>query len=116
MPTSSSSASSSASTSSIMTGTSGWIQKQITVKAPHRGFHLITEDIINQTPELSRFVCGTANIFIKHTSASLTINENADPDVRTDMESAFNRIVPEVSIALLYYFLITNLLVFIFLL
>lgn len=106
MPTSSSSstsASTSGSSASIMTGANGWIQKQITVKAPHRGFHLITEDIINQTPELRRFVCGTAHIFIKHTSASLSINENADPDVRTDMESAFNRIVPEVRVRFIVF-------------
>ncbi|CAN0503329.1 unnamed protein product, partial [Ectocarpus sp. 12 AP-2014] len=75
----------------IKTGTAGWAQRTITVTAPSRGCHLITSEISKQVPELRSFRVGMANIFLKHTSASLTINENADPDVRTDMESALNR-------------------------
>lgn len=71
------------------------IQKEITLKAKPRGFHLITSEIESQLPELSRFNTGTAHVFIKHTSAGLTINENADPSVRRDFESHFNRMVPE---------------------
>ncbi|CAN0110388.1 unnamed protein product [Pylaiella littoralis] len=78
----------------IKTGTAGWAQRTITVTAPSRGCHLITSEISKQVPELRSFKVGMANIFLKHTSASLTINENADPDVRTDMESALNQIVP----------------------
>mmetsp|Transcript_10359 Transcript_10359/g.16749 ORF Transcript_10359/g.16749 Transcript_10359/m.16749 type:complete len:208 (+) Transcript_10359:3-626(+) len=79
----------------IQTGTPGWLQKTITVTAPSRGCHLITRDIMNQLPELRNFKVGVAHLFIKHTSASLTINENADPDVQSDMEKALNRLVPE---------------------
>lgn len=71
------------------------IQKEITLKPKPRGFHLITNEILNNLPELKDIKNGIANIFIKHTSASLTINENADPTVRTDMETYFNKIVPE---------------------
>ena len=72
-----------------------WVQKEITLKARARGFHLITDEIEQQLPELARFDVGIVNLFIKHTSASLTINENADPTVRMDMESHFNVMVPE---------------------
>lgn len=72
-----------------------WIQKQITLKPRNRGFHLITNEILKQLPELSQLDVGILNIFIRHTSASLTINENASPDVRTDMETHFNKMVPE---------------------
>ena len=72
-----------------------WIQKEIKLNARSRGFHLITGEILNQLPELAQVQAGLAHIFIKHTSASLTINENADPDVRLDMESHFNVMVPE---------------------
>lgn len=72
-----------------------WIQKQITLKPRNRGFHLITNEILKQLPELSQLDVGILNIFIQHTSASLTINENASPDVRTDMETHFNKMVPE---------------------
>jgi secondary thiamine-phosphate synthase enzyme len=70
-------------------------QKEIRLKARGRGFHIITDEIINQFPELRNIHVGIANILIKHTSASLSINENADPTVRTDMENYFNRLVPE---------------------
>jgi len=71
------------------------IQKEITLKSRGRGFHLITEEIISQLPALDKISKGIAHIFIKHTSASLSINENADSTVRTDMETYFNKIVPE---------------------
>ena len=71
------------------------IQKEITLKPRPRGFHLITSEIFSQIPELKELKAGLAHIFIKHTSASLTINENADPSVRSDMETYFNRAVPE---------------------
>lgn len=71
------------------------VQKEITLKSKPRGFHLITNEIISQIPELKEIKTGFANIFIQHTSASLTINENADLSVRSDMETYFNRAVPE---------------------
>jgi secondary thiamine-phosphate synthase enzyme len=70
-------------------------QKEITLKPKPRGFHLITGEIFSQITELKNFSAGIAHVFIKHTSASLTINENADPSVRADMETYFNRAVPE---------------------
>lgn len=72
-----------------------WIQKEIQLKARTRGFHLITEELLRELPELRDFKVGMMNIFIMHTSASLTINENADPTVRQDFESYFNHAVPE---------------------
>lgn len=72
-----------------------WTQKEIQLPAHPRGFHLITADIVNKIPELRDIRIGLLNILIKHTSASLTINENADPTVRKDFESFFNRAVPE---------------------
>lgn len=72
-----------------------WIQKEITLKPHQRGFHLITDEIFRQFSALSDVKVGMVNIFIKHTSASLTINENADPTVRQDFESFFNRAIPE---------------------
>ena len=72
-----------------------WIQKEIRLKAKDRGFHLITGELLSELPELSNVRIGMMNIFIMHTSASLTINENADPTVREDFESHFSRAVPE---------------------
>lgn len=72
-----------------------WFQKEISLKARSRGFHVITHEIESQIPELSKIKTGLANIFIKHTSASLTLNENVSPDVRSDMEAHFNKMVPE---------------------
>lgn len=72
-----------------------FIQKEILLKERSRGFHIITREIEDMFHELSGISTGIANIFIKHTSASLSINENADPDVRTDLESHFNLMVPE---------------------
>ena len=70
-------------------------QKKITLKPKQRGFHLITKEVLEQIPELEKINAGIAHIFIQHTSASLTINENADPSVRRDFETHFNRMVPE---------------------
>ncbi len=71
------------------------IQKEISLSPKPRGFHLVTNEIISQFSELRDFKNGMLNVFIKHTSASLTINENADPTVRDDFESHMNKIVPE---------------------
>lgn len=72
-----------------------FIQKEIALKPKPRGFHLITNEILAHLPELKNIKAGIAHVFIQHTSASLTINENADPSVRADMETFFNRAVPE---------------------
>ena len=72
-----------------------WFQKTIMIEGQNRGFHLITNQILDQTPEISKFKIGMLHLFLKHTSASLTINENADPTVREDMETHFNQSVPE---------------------
>ncbi len=72
-----------------------WLQKEISIPPKPRGFHLITNDIINNINVIKTVENGLLNLFIKHTSASLTINENADPTVRADFESHFNHIVPE---------------------
>jgi len=72
-----------------------WTQKEIQLQARPRGFHIITDEILKSLPELNGLRIGMMNIFIKHTSASLTINENADPTVRDDFESHFNTFVPE---------------------
>ncbi len=72
-----------------------WIQKEIQLSPKPRGFHLVTREVLAQLPELKDFSVGLAQVFIKHTSASLTLNENASPDVRADMEEYFNRYVPE---------------------
>lgn len=71
------------------------IQKEFSIKPNGRGFHLITNEILNQVDEIKDIKTGIAQIFIKHTSASLTLNENADPTVRSDMEKHFNKMVPE---------------------
>ena len=72
-----------------------WIQKEISLSPKTRGFHLVTREVLSQLPEIKNIHIGLLNVFIKHTSASLTINENADPTVRQDFESYFNRAVPE---------------------
>ena len=72
-----------------------WQQKEISLPSKPRGFHLITTEILKKTPVIKTINIGILHIFIKHTSASLTINENADPSVRTDFESHFNQLVPE---------------------
>lgn len=70
-------------------------QKEFTLKSRPRGFNIITSEILDAIPEIKNFKNGIVTIFIKHTSASLTINENADPDVREDLESHFNAMIPE---------------------
>ncbi len=72
-----------------------WWQKEIVLTARPRGFHLITREILQAIPALQDCTIGLAHFFIQHTSASLAINENADPSVRADMESFFNRTMPE---------------------
>ncbi|QDV52954.1 secondary thiamine-phosphate synthase enzyme YjbQ [Gimesia fumaroli] len=72
-----------------------WIQKQIRLPALRRGFHLVTHEVLSEIPELSQVDVGIMHVFIMHTSASLSINENADPDVPVDLEMAFNKIAPE---------------------
>lgn len=71
------------------------LQREIQISSKDRGFHLITDEIIERFPELNTIKEGMLNIFIKHTSASLTINEAADPTVRSDFEAHFNEMVPE---------------------
>jgi len=72
-----------------------WHQHKLTLPAFRRGFHLITDRVVAVVPELKSVQTGLLHVFILHTSASLTINENADPDVRVDLESSFNAIAPE---------------------
>jgi secondary thiamine-phosphate synthase enzyme len=72
-----------------------WTQRNVTLPAQKRGFHLITREIIAELPELARISVGLLHVFIQHTSASLTINENADPDVPADLETSFSAIAPE---------------------
>ena len=72
-----------------------WFQKTISLKPKSRGFHLVTDEIEAQLPELAELKVGLAHLLIQHTSASLTINENADPTVRQDFESHINKMVPE---------------------
>lgn len=72
-----------------------WIQRDLRLPAHSRGFHLITEAVLESLPELKSFRIGVLHVFIQHTSASLTINENADPDVPQDLESSFNALASE---------------------
>ncbi len=72
-----------------------WLQKRIKLTPRARGFHLITAEIIEQLPEIGSVEIGLAHILLQHTSASISINENADSLVRGDMESHFNELVPE---------------------
>ena len=73
----------------------GWYQREIELGPMTRGFHIITEEIQRQVPEIGRCDIGLAHIFIKHTSASLAVNECADPSVRRDLEAHFNHLAPE---------------------
>lgn len=72
-----------------------FFQKEIILKPYPRGFHIITSEILKAIPEIEQLKIGQLQVFIKHTSASLTINENADPTVRLDFESHINKMVPE---------------------
>lgn len=72
-----------------------WIQRELQLSEMTRGFHPITSQVVEALPELAEMQIGLLHVFIRHTSASLTINENADPDVPIDLESAFSAIAPE---------------------
>lgn len=72
-----------------------WIQKEFSLSPKKRGFHLVTEEVVRCIPEISSLQCGLLHLFLQHTSASLSINENADATVRHDLESHFNHFVPE---------------------
>lgn len=72
-----------------------WIQETVRLRAKRRGCHLITSEVLDAVPGLQELEVGMLCVFIQHTSASLTLNENADPDVRVDMEMALSAIAPE---------------------
>jgi secondary thiamine-phosphate synthase enzyme len=72
-----------------------WIQRQFSLRARPRGAHLVTDEVLAQLPELRQLNVGVLHLFIQHTSASLTINENASADVRGDLERHLNEMVPE---------------------
>lgn len=72
-----------------------WIQQSIVLSPKSRGYHLITDEVLNQLESLRQVEAGLLHLFIQHTSASLTINENADPTVRLDLETHINKMVPE---------------------
>ncbi|HEU4657342.1 MAG TPA: secondary thiamine-phosphate synthase enzyme YjbQ [Capillimicrobium sp.] len=72
-----------------------WRQREITLRPRPRGFHLVTEEILDATPELRELRVGLAHLFLRHTSASLTLNENVSPDVRRDFRAWFDRAVPD---------------------
>jgi secondary thiamine-phosphate synthase enzyme len=72
-----------------------WIQRNILLPPKRRGFHLITRQIVDALPELDTVRIGLLHVYLQHTSASLTINENADPDVPADLETAFSTLAPE---------------------
>lgn len=72
-----------------------WLQTEFSLAPKSRGFHLITGDVLRELPPINDLRYGLLHLFIQHTSASLTINENADPTVRQDLESHFNEFVPE---------------------
>jgi len=72
-----------------------WFQKEIVLKAHRRGFHLITGEILSALPELRKISTGLCHLFLHHTSAGLTLNENADPSVRADFETFFDHLAPE---------------------
>ncbi|MCM2678672.1 secondary thiamine-phosphate synthase enzyme YjbQ [Echinimonas agarilytica] len=72
-----------------------WLQEELHLRAYSRGFHLITHDIEHAITGLNQIRVGLLHVFIRHSSASLTINENADPTVRGDFERHFNHMVPE---------------------
>lgn len=71
------------------------LQQTVLLAPRSRGFHLVTDELVRALPDLARIKTGVAHFFVQHTSASLCINENADPSVRTDLESSFNQLVPE---------------------
>jgi secondary thiamine-phosphate synthase enzyme len=72
-----------------------WVQREIRLRPRPRGFHLVTREVLEGIPEVRDLRVGLLHVFIRHTSASLTLNENASPDVRDDFEAYFNAVVPE---------------------
>lgn len=72
-----------------------WIQREITLRARPRGFHLVTREVLEHLPEVRQIQVGILHLFLQHTSASLAINENASPEVLGDLERHFNQMVPE---------------------
>jgi len=72
-----------------------WVQREIRLRPRERGFHLVTREVVSELPELGGVRVGLLHLFIRHTSASLTLNENASPDVRDDFEAYFDEAVPE---------------------
>lgn len=72
-----------------------WVQREVTLSPRSRGFHLVTEEVLGAVPELRDLRAGIVHVFIRHTSASLTLNENASPDVRRDFETWFTHAVPD---------------------
>lgn len=72
-----------------------WLQKQVRLKAKSRGFHLVTAEVLAQLPELESLQVGLVHMLLQHTSASLTVNENADPTVRSDLDAYLDQFVPE---------------------
>ena len=72
-----------------------WLQRTLDLPPHSRGFHLVTREVVAAVPELAQIGVGLLHVFVEHTSASLTINENADPDVPADLESSFSDIAPE---------------------
>ena len=72
-----------------------WAQHDVALEPRPRGFHLVTDEVVRGVPELSSLRVGMAHVFIRHTSASLTLNENADPSVRRDFRTWFDRAVPD---------------------
>ena len=72
-----------------------WLQKSVKLQAKSRGFHLVSDEILEALPEISSINVGLLHLFLQHTSVSLGINENADSSARRDMESHFNQLAPE---------------------
>lgn len=72
-----------------------WLQREISLRARPRGFHLVTEEVVGELPEIRDLSIGLCHLFMRHTSASLTLNENASPDVRRDFAAWFDRAVPD---------------------
>jgi secondary thiamine-phosphate synthase enzyme len=72
-----------------------WLQRELTLEPRARGFHLVTREVLAALPELAQLTVGLLHLLLRHTSASLTLNENASPDVRRDFESWFDGAVPE---------------------
>ncbi len=72
-----------------------WVSREVALQARPRGFHLVTREVLQALPELEQLDVGLLHLLIRHTSASLALNENASPDVRRDFESWFNEAVPE---------------------